>query len=143
MSLNPESVVLGGCSMSDDHPSFPSSLRRGSVFRASCMSKLPLSSIHHKSQNTIDCIAAAGVGPEDTAINFMSSLIPHIWGPKLAPFQGDVDGIEFVRLLGPEQGQTLSSGSIPHSRVFQVKIKGKNHVLKIVSRAKINEMILI
>ena len=63
----------------------------------------------------------------------MSDLIPHIRGPKLAPFQGDVEKIELVRLLGPDQNQSLSSGSVAHSRVFQVNIKQRKYALKIVS----------
>lgn len=73
----------------------------------------------------------------------MSDLIPHIRGPKLAAFQGEIKDIEFVRPLGPEQGQNLSPGSIPHSRVFQVKIKRRNYALKIVSHAKVNTRVLL
>lgn len=63
----------------------------------------------------------------------MSDLIPQIRGPKLAPFIGDIQKLELVRLLGPDHSQSQSSGSAPHSKVFQVKIERKRYALKIVS----------
>ncbi|KAH8744974.1 kinetochore Sim4 complex subunit FTA2-domain-containing protein [Diaporthe sp. PMI_573] len=71
----------------------------------------------------------------------MSDLIPHIRGPKLAPFHGDIEKFELVRLLRPDQSQkSHCSGSIGHSRVFQVNIRRKKYALKIFNFFTIDEL---
>ncbi|KAK8078432.1 hypothetical protein PG996_004602 [Apiospora saccharicola] len=60
----------------------------------------------------------------------MTQLIPDIRGPKLPPFQGDVENIEFMELLSPKR-QDNSSDNIPHSRVFRIKVGGNRYALKI------------
>ncbi|RYC63568.1 hypothetical protein CHU98_g2631 [Xylaria longipes] len=62
----------------------------------------------------------------------MSDAIPNIDGPKLPPFRGAIENIEFLKVLGPDESG-WSSEDIPHSRVFQVRIDGNQYSLKVVS----------
>jgi hypothetical protein len=60
----------------------------------------------------------------------MSNSIPHIRGPNLPPFSGDIEDIEFLRLVSSENSST--SDEVPHSRVFKINAKGKILALKVV-----------
>ncbi|KAI1740825.1 hypothetical protein F4680DRAFT_417887 [Xylaria scruposa] len=62
----------------------------------------------------------------------MSDALPQSKGPKLPPFRGAIENVEFLKVLSSDQSD-LSTGDIPHSRVFQVRIDGKLYSLKVVS----------
>ncbi|KAF2965091.1 hypothetical protein GQX73_g8476 [Xylaria multiplex] len=65
--------------------------------------------------------------------------LPHrITGPKLRPFNGKLDTIQFQKVLG--SNVKTSSGEIPHSRVFQVNIEGKTYALKVFNFFSIQEI---
>ncbi|KAI0548420.1 kinetochore Sim4 complex subunit FTA2-domain-containing protein [Xylaria curta] len=70
----------------------------------------------------------------------MTTPLPHrITGPKLRPFNGKLDTIQFKRLLSSEAAEH-STGNIPHSRVFQVSIEGKTFSLKVFNFFSIWEL---
>ncbi|KAI0187856.1 kinetochore Sim4 complex subunit FTA2-domain-containing protein [Xylaria flabelliformis] len=70
----------------------------------------------------------------------MATPLPHrITGPKLGPFNGKLDNIQFKRLLNSEAAEH-STGSIPHSRVFQVSIEGKIFSLKVFNFFSVQEL---
>ncbi|KAI1740341.1 kinetochore Sim4 complex subunit FTA2-domain-containing protein [Xylaria scruposa] len=70
----------------------------------------------------------------------MATPLPHrIVGPKLSPFNGSLDNIQFRKLLSSE-AVDYSSGSIPHSRVFKVDIEGKTFALKVFNFFSIQEL---
>ncbi|TGJ78808.1 hypothetical protein E0Z10_g9958 [Xylaria hypoxylon] len=60
----------------------------------------------------------------------MADMIPHMRGPKLSPFRGNIENIEFEKFLGPDE-RHLSSDDIPHGRVFQIRIDGIRYAMKI------------
>jgi hypothetical protein len=66
----------------------------------------------------------------------MAQKLPTTEGPQLGPFKfrkkSDMENIEFVSMLGPDQ-YTEDLDHIPHSRVFRIKIGHKNYILKVVS----------
>ncbi|TRX99075.1 hypothetical protein FHL15_000417 [Xylaria flabelliformis] len=52
----------------------------------------------------------------------MLDAIPHVDGPKLPPFRGSIENVEFLKVLSSDQSDLStgdSTGDIPHSRVFQ------------------------
>ncbi|KAI0376491.1 kinetochore Sim4 complex subunit FTA2-domain-containing protein [Hypomontagnella monticulosa] len=69
----------------------------------------------------------------------MADLIPNYRGPKLSPFRGNIEDIQFEKLLGPDQ-EHHSSDHLPHSRVFQVKIEGRIYALKIFNFFSLDEI---
>ena len=60
----------------------------------------------------------------------MTNLVPNVRGPKLAEFPEDISSLKFVRLLSSEEN--YSPNSIPHSKVFAVKIDKTQYALKVV-----------
>ncbi|KAI0509720.1 kinetochore Sim4 complex subunit FTA2-domain-containing protein [Xylaria bambusicola] len=61
----------------------------------------------------------------------MEDMIPQeMKGPKLGPFRGNIDNIEFIKMLGPDE-RKLEEGDVPHARVFLVRINGRKYVIKI------------
>ncbi|TGJ83885.1 hypothetical protein E0Z10_g4890 [Xylaria hypoxylon] len=70
----------------------------------------------------------------------MAAPLPHrIRGPKLKPFNGELDTIEFKKVLSSNVVEQ-SSGEIPHSVVFQVNIKGKTFALKVFNFFSMEEI---
>ncbi|KAK9778491.1 putative Kinetochore Sim4 complex subunit FTA2-domain-containing protein [Seiridium cardinale] len=62
--------------------------------------------------------------------------LPDAKGPRLRPFSGQIESIQFLRLLSSEL-HVASGDGVPHSRVFHVRIKGQSYALKVVSRTEI------
>lgn len=62
----------------------------------------------------------------------MTDLIPNVKGPKLLPFPHDIQDIEFAQLLS--SAEDSSPSDVPHSKVFKVRLGGKDYALKVVSR---------
>ena len=64
----------------------------------------------------------------------MTDLVPNVNGPKLSPFNGNLQDLIFIRQLSSDEDYTPDR--IPHSRVFEVKFslerKAKKYALKIV-----------
>ncbi|KAI0801630.1 kinetochore Sim4 complex subunit FTA2-domain-containing protein [Xylaria sp. FL0064] len=70
----------------------------------------------------------------------MATPLPHkIVGPKLGPFNGDLETIQFVRVLSSDDVE-VSTDEMPHSRVFQVSIEGKPFALKVFNFFSIEEI---
>ncbi|KAI1123486.1 kinetochore Sim4 complex subunit FTA2-domain-containing protein [Nemania abortiva] len=69
----------------------------------------------------------------------MADLIPDIKGPKLSPFRGDIENVEFLKELGPDKSG-WSSEDVPHSRVFRVRIERKQYALKVFNFFSIGEL---
>ncbi|KAI2633060.1 kinetochore Sim4 complex subunit FTA2-domain-containing protein [Hypomontagnella submonticulosa] len=69
----------------------------------------------------------------------MADLIPDIRGPKLPPFRGDIENIQFKKLLSADR-EKYSSDNIPHSRVFQVTIEGSRYSLKVFNFFSLDEL---
>ncbi|GAP88162.1 hypothetical protein SAMD00023353_1500650 [Rosellinia necatrix] len=71
----------------------------------------------------------------------MSTPLPPwtIKGPRLAPFNGKLDNIQFKKVLSDDVVE-ISTGEIPHSRVFQVSIEGKVFALKVFNFFSIQEI---
>ncbi|TRX99077.1 hypothetical protein FHL15_000419 [Xylaria flabelliformis] len=68
----------------------------------------------------------------------MSGLIPPIEGPRLGPFPGSLDDIEFLEHLNPDGDITNFEDPIRklHSRIFRVCIGGNHYALEVVSEQK-------
>lgn len=62
----------------------------------------------------------------------MSDSIPKVTGPKLFPFDGDLEDAEFIKILNPSEGI--------HGRVFKIAIKDKRYALKVVSQQKMHHL---
>ncbi|KAI0399872.1 kinetochore Sim4 complex subunit FTA2-domain-containing protein [Xylaria palmicola] len=69
----------------------------------------------------------------------MADLIPDIKGPKLSPFSGALENIEFLKELGPDRSN-WSSDTVPHSRVFLVRIEGTQYSLKVFNFFSLDEI---
>ncbi|KAI0410872.1 kinetochore Sim4 complex subunit FTA2-domain-containing protein [Xylaria grammica] len=70
----------------------------------------------------------------------MSPPLPRsITGPKLKAFEGDIESVQFKKLLGPDDDEQ-SHSQIPHSRVFRVTIEGKTFALKIFNFFSLEEI---
>ncbi|KAI1296243.1 kinetochore Sim4 complex subunit FTA2-domain-containing protein [Xylaria venustula] len=67
-------------------------------------------------------------------------------GPKLKAFEGNIESIEFIKVLysGDDERSSdddeESSGHIAHSRVFMVRIEGKIYALKVFNFFSIDEI---
>ncbi|KAI0204822.1 kinetochore Sim4 complex subunit FTA2-domain-containing protein [Astrocystis sublimbata] len=72
----------------------------------------------------------------------MSKRIPKIDGPKLSPFRGSLENVEFLKVLGPGLDPSGSSTDwVPHSHVFLVRINGKRYSLKVFNFFSIDELL--
>ncbi|KAI0437013.1 kinetochore Sim4 complex subunit FTA2-domain-containing protein [Xylaria telfairii] len=70
----------------------------------------------------------------------MSVPLPRsITGPKLKAFDGDIETVQFKKLLGLGYDQQ-SPGQVPHGRVFWVSIEGKTYALKVFNFFSIQEI---
>ncbi|KAI1110997.1 kinetochore Sim4 complex subunit FTA2-domain-containing protein [Nemania sp. NC0429] len=69
----------------------------------------------------------------------MAGMIPDMRGPKLHEFPGDIENIEFLKLLGPDERQR-SPGEIPHGRVFLATIDGMRYAIKIFNFFSLDEI---
>lgn len=80
----------------------------------------------------------------DNCMNFiaMTELIPDMRGPKLAAFRGNLENIEFLKLLGPDE-RDRSLGDVPHGRVFLARMDGIRYAIKIVSQGKTQDRVLL
>ncbi|KAI1752830.1 kinetochore Sim4 complex subunit FTA2-domain-containing protein [Xylaria castorea] len=64
----------------------------------------------------------------------MPSPLPHLTtGPKLKAFEGNIESIKFIELLGSDDNKQ-SSDKMQLSRVFQVSIEGKTFALNVVMK---------
>ncbi|KAI1364089.1 kinetochore Sim4 complex subunit FTA2-domain-containing protein [Xylaria arbuscula] len=70
----------------------------------------------------------------------MGDMIPDIKGPKLSPFSGNLDNIDFIKSIGPHESEKASSGDIPHARVFLVRIDGVRYVMKVFNFFRLHEI---
>ncbi|KAJ3572381.1 hypothetical protein NPX13_g5064 [Xylaria arbuscula] len=70
----------------------------------------------------------------------MGDMIPDIKGPKLSPFSGNLDNIDFIKSIGPHGSEKVSSGDIPHARVFLVRIDGVRYVMKVFNFFRLHEI---
>ncbi|KAI1345574.1 kinetochore Sim4 complex subunit FTA2-domain-containing protein [Xylaria sp. FL0043] len=70
----------------------------------------------------------------------MATPLPRkIVGPKLGPFNGNLETIQFGRVLSSDVVEP-STGEIPHSKVFQVSIEGKAFALKVFNFFSMDEI---
>ncbi|KAI0973721.1 kinetochore Sim4 complex subunit FTA2-domain-containing protein, partial [Xylaria arbuscula] len=83
----------------------------------------------------------------------ITTLPRSIKGPKLKVFEGNIESIEFIKVLYSGDDESTSgdgkplfdfdepvSGPIPHSKVFMVSIEGKIYALKVFNFFSINEI---
>ncbi|KAI1176249.1 kinetochore Sim4 complex subunit FTA2-domain-containing protein [Nemania sp. FL0916] len=63
-----------------------------------------------------------------------------IKGSKLKAFDGNIESVQFQKLLSSGDNEQSSDGQVPHSQVFLVSIDGKQFALKIFNFFSIDEI---
>ncbi|TGJ80567.1 hypothetical protein E0Z10_g8203 [Xylaria hypoxylon] len=77
---------------------------------------------------------------EDIEEEMAVPLPRSITGPKLKAFEGDIESIQFKKLLSSDDDEHSRDDQIPHSRVFRVSIEGKTFSLKIFNFFTIQQL---
>lgn len=65
------------------------------------------------------------------SVSSESIPLPDSKGPRLGPFAGQIENVQFLGLLSSEE--EYGDDSVPHSRVFCIRLNDQKYALKVVS----------